>query len=240
MPGQTREEGIRLGTHLLGFLKKTAGDFADGAREMAGEIRSTAADVAKEFRSTAKDVRKHVETEVLPQAGRFAETVAAHGDLTIRRVGAELRETLRDEGPLAKEKQHEFELSNMAVNQKVHLHAPTRSFLLSAAAVLQSFDATGEEIKGIALFPREKNLAVLKDEYVSHRLFIGAEGLMCRVYAQNEAALRDPEKPRYTFKEQRPATADDLFQLQLTSRDVLATLETFKSSERFKAFTAKR
>ena len=251
MQSQSSQELKRYGVKIVGaltnagkFLREKAsqvqGEAASVAKEVGHELKECRADLKEEGRKAAKILKE----EVLPKAQQTLDeagkVVRAHGGLTVRRVAAEVQELVRDPKVLEEEKQQEFELIKMVVNRKVDLRPLMREFIKSEASVISDFDNSSKPVQGVPIFPAQHNLALLKGEFMAVRIYIGPKGLTTRVYEQSDQGFESSTKPQYVLKEERPTTADDLFQLRLRAQEVTNSLTAVREAGPFFQFVSSR
>ncbi len=229
----------KLGKNVAGaesFFKRTIGE----ARKKFGEV-------VEEVKADGKRAVEKLDKEVLPKAckklGEAGTNVLAHVELTARVAGASIIDAATRDDPKAKDERsaRELRMAKSLVREKVYDRkgkpGPFKTYLASEEAVIENFDNTGEEAKGIAVYPRGKRLTILKDEFVPVRIFISADGgLTSREYVQNKKALEDPKQAQYTLKgKERATTAEDLFALQITAHEIGTILDA-----RYNKFQAAR
>ncbi len=240
MQSQSSQEIKRYGAKIVGALGK-AGKFI---RQKASEIGEEASQAAGEVKKELKDYGVTLKTEVLPKAQEKLESaskaVRAHGNLTARRVAAEVNELVKTSEVLNSEKAREFELVKMVVNQKVSLRPLVKEYIKSDAALMSDFDNSKDVARGVPLFPKLKNLLLLKGEFIPVRIYIGPKGLTTRVYHQSDGPFESSSKPQYVLKSERPTEPEDLFQLRLNAQEVTDSLKAMRESEAFIRFVATR
>jgi hypothetical protein len=247
MPGQFGDELARYGGKVAKGLKTLKETVESGSKQLGAEVGIEAAELKKEFAHTADALKnegrrglKWLKETGVPAAkeklGHTAQVVATHADLTGRRIAAEALELAKQPEILEKDKAHSFELVNLVFNRKVSLVAPIRTFLQSEYARLDGFDNSGASLRGVPLYPQQKALPHLKDEFVPVRIYITADGLVARTYQQASPEDVCEGKPQYTFVGERKASADDLFQLRVTPDQLEGALGEVRASNTYRAF----
>ena len=240
MSGQFQEEVRRYGGKILAALGHASNAITEGTKD----LRAEAADTIEEVKKTAKDTADWLKEEGLPTAraklSHASDVVAAHGELTVRRFGAAAREAVSSSEELEGSKERQFDLAKLVFNRKVSLAASMREFLKSDQALLsmEDFDNSGQALRGLPVFPSQKNLSHLRDEFIPVRIYLTAAGIQARVYEQSSPEEHLAGKPQYAFKSERAANADDLFQLQLNAEQLALVIDAASESKAFQAFKA--
>jgi hypothetical protein len=247
MPGQFGEELARYGGKVAKGLKALKETVESGSKQLGAEVGKEATELGKELANTARALKAEGERGIkwldqtgVPAAkeklGHAAQVVATHADLTGRRIAAEALELAKKPEILEKDKARNFELVTLLFNRKVSLFAPVRTFLQSEHAKLEGLDNSGEILRGVTLYPQQKALPHLKNEFVPVRIYITAGGLVARTYQQASPEEVCEGKPQYTFVGERKASADDLFQLRITPDQLGGALGELYLSNTYQAF----
>ena len=215
-----------------------------GLKKLGSAIKTEAGAALDEIKKEGEKGVKWAKETGIPKAqeklGKAADVVQAHGELTARRFGAEVREVFQDERAGEKAAGAQYDMSKDVFHRKVSRSSSMREFIASDHAKIEGFDNSKSEVKGIPVFPSAKQLTHLKDEFVPVRLYLTGSGIQARTYEQNPPEEHVSGKPQYKYKGERPATPDDLFQLQVTAEQVAGAIDAAKSSPGYKAFGAAR
>ena len=249
MPGQIQQELTRYGSKILGGLvsfKDAVLTRADGARQdvvkVANGLTKEVSDAATVLRDSSERGAEWVAKQGIPGAKeglrKAAGVVAAHAGITVRRFGAELREMATSPEVLERSKQTTFDLTKLLVNSRVSMVVSMRNFLGSDAALIAGFDTTQQPPKGIPVYPQRESIQHVTKEYLPVRVFISQTGLRSREYAQTPPEEACITKQQYAFVAERPTTAEDLFELQITPEQVEAAIEVARASTAFAPFQA--
>jgi hypothetical protein len=236
MPGQFHEEVTRLATHALSALGKAGKKLRSKADDLGAEISKASKETSEDLKKASKTFKEETLPKIITTAENVGHVVRAHRELTARRAGAEIQELVRDPEHLEARKNAEFELAKLVVNQRINLHSKVRAFMSSEFALIKGIDNSDAQVKGVMIFPKFKDLELLRNDYIPFRIFANNQGLMCRVYEQNNDALLDTSQARYRFKEERLACPEDLFQLQINAQHVVEALASIKELNAYKEF----